>query len=472
MLTVTPYKHQQESIEFCARQPRVFDMSDAGTGKTLVQIGRFDKVGYGKLLVIAPRSLLNSAWRNDFTKFAPHLRVIVATAENRADAFARDADVYVTNTDAVTWLAKQSSGFWDGFSSLVVDESEAFKHHTSNRSKALAKIVSMFTYRAMLGATPAPSTITELWHQVYLLDNGQALGNSFYRFQHTCCIAEPKAVGVKWIDKPNIRGVVAELIKHLTIRHVFEECTDIPPNFSYVVSFDLAPAQRVAYKQMRTTQYALLTSGAVISAMNGAAVATKLRQIASGAVYNEINVPVAIDNTRYELIADLIEAVPQSVVFFLWRHQRDALQAELKKRKLTFGLIDGSVSDTKRDIEVTNYQAGLYRTMLVHPNSGAHGLTLTKGVRTIWASPVYTANTIEQGNRRIYRIGQVQRTETIYVLANDTIEQAIYDLAMNRSKEQQNLLSLLALYFKENFNGYGNNYIGTWGDASDLCVLE
>ena len=87
--------HQAVSIKHDAVNPLVFDMSDAGTGKTFVRIMGFSarraKRG-GCMIVLAPRTLLRAAWANDFHTFAPHLKISVAPAEVREDAFNVDAD--------------------------------------------------------------------------------------------------------------------------------------------------------------------------------------------------------------------------------------------------------------------------------------------------------------------------------------------------------------------------------------------
>ena len=124
-------------------RPRVLDGSDPGTGKTRVQIELFAArraAGGGAALVIAPKSLLRSAWEDDFKKFAPQIKVSVAPADKREQAFNTPADVYVTNTDAVNWLVKQDAKFFKRFDTLIIDELSAFKHHTSGRSKAMNKI--------------------------------------------------------------------------------------------------------------------------------------------------------------------------------------------------------------------------------------------------------------------------------------------------------------------------------------------
>jgi SNF2 family DNA or RNA helicase len=127
------FEHQKRSIEFLRSKNYALDFSDPGTGKTRVQIELFSerrRAGGGCALVIAPKSLLRSAWADDFAKFSPGIKTVVATANNRESAFGSSADVYITNTDAVSWLAKKPASFFSKFDTLIVDELSNFKHRT------------------------------------------------------------------------------------------------------------------------------------------------------------------------------------------------------------------------------------------------------------------------------------------------------------------------------------------------------
>ena len=398
------------------------------------------------MLVLAPRSLLRSVWVNDIKKFAPHLRVSVATAEKRAEAFAVDCDVYVTNVDAAKWLASQPASFFERFTELVVDESTAFKHHTSQRSKALAKISRYFKNRCLMTGTPNSNTILDIWHQALILDGGKRLGNQFFRFRDTVCT--PTQVGrsaqmVKWTDREGAEEAVFGLLSDLVIRHKFEDCVDIPPNHQYSVEYELTTKQLNAYEQMEQEQMLTLAgSKPAVLAINAAAVATKLLQVASGAVYDGLGGYVSVDTARYEMVLDLVEQRKHSLCFFLWKHQRDALIKEATKRGVTFRVLDGGTSDRDRDEIVQGYQAGLYQTIFAHPKSAAHGLTLTKGTATIWSSPTYDLEIFKQGSKRQHRIGQTEKTETIIVVAKDTIEQKVYDSMLTKDARMTNLLDL------------------------------
>lgn len=446
-----------------------YPFATGNTGKTRVQIELFAArraAGGGAALVIAPKSLLRSAWEDDFKKFAPQVNVSVAPADKREAAFNVPADVYVTNTDAVNWLVKQDAKFFKRFDTLIIDELSAFKHHTSGRSKAMNKIKKHFKHRYGLTGTPNSNTITDLWHQMFILDDGQRLGKSFYQFRNSVQTPEqvgPQANMLKWTDKPGAEIAVGGLIQDMVVRHKFEECIDIPANHEYSVPYHMSPKQAKAYQQMEKAAITQLDSGRIISAINAAGVMTKLLQIASGASYSEEGSGntllqakaadalgyVPIDTGRYELVGDLVEQRDHSVVFFNWAHQRDLLVKEFKKRGITYAVIDGSTSDKARKEAVDLFQQGFYRVLLAHPQSAAHGLTLTKGTATIWASPTYNLEHWLQGNRRIYRAGQTQKTETIVVLAPGTVEDKVFKKLSDKNVRQSNMLSFLQEMFDD-----------------------
>lgn len=443
------FAHQKEDIAFELANDSTFDMSDAGTGKTRTRLEVFSRRrsnGAKCALVLAPKTLLRRAWQLDCERFTPWLTSVCCYAETREKDFKKKADIYITNHDAVKWLAKQPPSFFERFDCLIIDESTAFKHHTSDRSKALNQIKKYFKYRVCMTGTPNTNSVTDVWNQVNVLDDGKRLGRSFYAFRsevQTPTQVGPKANMIRWTDKPGSEDAIGGLIHDITIRHAFEDCHDIPENHNFVVPFELdAPKLAAAYEEMRTEAVAKLDTGDV-TAINAAAVVTKLLQIASGAVYDENGAYHVVDNSRYELVGQLVEERKHSVVFFLWEHQRDLLIEEFDKRKITWTLIDGSVSSKKRDSAVQDFQHGFKRVLLAHPASAAHGLTLTKGTSTIWASPTYNLEHYLQGNRRIYRAGQTQRTETVNVIAEGTIEEKVYQVLNDKNARMVNLLEVL-----------------------------
>lgn len=445
------FKHQEETVQFFLDNPRVLCFSDAGTGKTrsVIETIRAQK-HLGKTLILAPKSILEAAWANDIRKFAPELTYSVARAENRLQGFQADVDVVITNFDAVQWLhgkIKDKTYSLDAFYRLVIDESTSMKNPSAQRSKKLAAMVDSFSHRIALTGTPAPNTILDIWHQAFLIDDGARLGKSFFKFRGVACMIEnPYASFKVWVDKPGIKEAVADLLAPITIRHKLEDCLDIPENRVVEYTFPLSSAARTAYTQMVKESLLSCDLGEITAAQAGV-LASKLSQISSGAVYGDEGEVITLGDERTDLIVELVEERDQCVVAFLWKHQRNALMEAFTKKNISFRVIDGEANDRAREEAVSSFQRGEVKVILAHPQSAGHGLTLTRGTTTIWASPTYNCEHYEQFNRRIYRATQTQKTTTIHLIAEDTIDGDVYKKLLNKHVD---MLSLLALA-KENY---------------------
>lgn len=146
------------------------------------------------------------------------------------------------------------------------------------------------------------------------------------------------------------------------------------------------------------------------------------------------------------MVMDLVEERQHSLVFFLWKHQRDALVKEAEKRGVSYCVLDGETHETERADMVARYQAGMYQVMFAHPKSAAHGLTLTKGTTTIWSSPTPDLEVFEQGSKRQHRIGQKNKTETITIIAPGTADHHVYyNILLPKKGRMDNLLDLFAI---------------------------
>lgn len=446
------WDHQNQSLAFFSSTPIGFDNSDPGTGKTAVQVQLYARRPKPKKrwLILCPKTLMVSAWGDDIEKFGPDLTVSFGFADQREEAFLMDTDVVVLNVDGVKWLNdKKNLKYLAEFDHLTIDEYTTYKHPTSQRSKAAAVIRKYFKYRYALSGTPNPNSVMELWHPTLLLDDGKRLGTSYFHLRNKVQIPVqngPRPEHVKWEDKPGAEQAITDILADITIRHRFEDVmTHVPANHRDVKMFDLSKSCKKAYDKMED-DLILALEDATVNAVHAASLRTKLLQIASGAVYTggEDSAYKLVDSGRYELIADLVEEQDHSVVFFNWKHQRDFLAKEFDKRNITFAIIDGSVTKKgERERIVAGYQSGEYNTILLHPRTGAHGLTLTRGTRTIFSSPFYEADLMEQAIRRIYRGTQNQVTNTVFVQARGTVEKDVYDRLNGKNARMQDLLALM-----------------------------
>lgn len=448
------FEHQKTTVDFILSRDAVFILNDPGTGKTRTVLEAFlrhkETNPEARMCVIAPLSILEPSWAGDINKFTPTLRFCIAYAKNRDKAFAADADVYITNHDAVKYLTKNlifGENDW-----LVVDESTAFKNPTSQRSKALRIISKAYGKRILMTGTPVPNTVCDIWHQVVCLDQGEHLGNSFWKFRSQVCMPTP-VPGMpnvsNWEDKPGATEWVMDMIRDIAIRYKAEDCLDLPENRIHTVHVQLPKPIYTKYLQLARESVVELESG-TISAVHAGARVKKLLQLCTGAVYDERGQIKLAHSDRYDLVTNLVEQRPHPcIVAYNWKHEREQLQALCKKQGISFAFIDGDVPAKKRTTIVDQFQAGDIKLLACHPQAAGHGLTLTTGKTTIWCSPTYNSEHFQQLNRRIHRAGQTDKTETILIAAEFTAELLVYEKLQGKLGRMEDLLELFEQSTKE-----------------------
>lgn len=421
------FESQQKGIERWLETPGMLNLSCPGTGKTRTTLeGILQRNSGGRTLVLAPLSILQPAWGDDIEKWTPALRYSIAYAKNRAQAFRTKTDIVITNHDAVKWIADNIDILAE-FDTLVVDEFTAFKNPDSQRTKALIQLRKCFEYVYMLSGTPNPQSVTDLWVPVLMCDGGMRLGNLFYKFRAQVCY--PRQVGksraaTQWVDRSDALEKVMMQIDDLVYRVPLE---GLPENREYTIYTSLPDKIMKQYKQLAKESLIWLESGDAISAVHAGARLKKMLQLLTGAVYDSQGESHLVHTERYEVVMQLVAERSQSLVAFNWRHERENLVKLAEKMGISYGVIDGEVPVKRREQIVSDFQAGLLKVIFAHPQSAGHGLTLTKGVATIWCSPTYNSEHYMQFNRRIFRTGQTKRTETIRIAARGTCEGAVYE---------------------------------------------
>jgi SNF2 family DNA or RNA helicase len=450
MVVPPRYAHQQETVDYIKPRESVFITSSPGTGKTRSVLDAFDEDPdpHKRALVLAPLSILQVAWGNDCEAYTPNRAYQCAYAKNRKEAFdlAHHYDMMLTNHDAVKWLIKKENvPYLKQFTWLIIDESTAYKNPNSQRSKAVDKVKLLMDPDKiiLMTGTPNNNTIMDIWNQIHILDGGARLGN-YYSFRMQACkpVQLHGSPVTLWRDKPGIEDEVADLIKDINIRHKFEDCISIPPNHTSTLYTKLSPRLTKLYAALKK-EALLELKDTTVTAVHAGVLANKLLQLSSGAVYDSEKVKQVLDHERYDLIIELVKERDHSVVFFNWQHQKEELILKATKEKIPYAIIDGSVSAPNRIKAVDDFQAGKLQMLLCHPQAAGHGITLTKGTATIWASPTYNAEHYVQANQRIYRSGQKNRTETIRICAKDTLEEQVFEKLEGKLERMTSLLDLL-----------------------------
>lgn len=449
---MTPYSHQLTTMDFIEKADGLtFVASDPGTGKTATVLWWFAKAKESgkarRMLVLCPKSIMKAAWFNDVKTFTPHLKVAVATGTAKQKlAILQEPryDVVITNHDTVK-LIEDTAGVPLLFDTCVVDESTAFKGGTAARTKSLLKLGKHWRNRIGMSGTPTPQSILDLWAQLKFVRPDKLPLFGAFRSEVCTPVSKRFANGLKiteWQEKPGIRSAIIAYFSDTIIRFAKEDCVDLPERTFRTMTVELSPSLRKIYEDFKTN--ALLELGETrATSVHAGSLAQKLLQIASGFVYDVEHDAHCLSEERYELIAELVMERAHSLVAFAFKAQRDHLSDVLKRKDVAFAVIDGDTPDNQRHQIVADFQDGKYQTVLCHPKSAGHGLTMTRADTIIWTGAVANTEWFEQFNARNYRIGQKQHTEVIMIAAEDTYEQKLYQRLMHKRGQQLDLLELL-----------------------------
>lgn len=106
------------------------------------------------------------------------------------------------------------------FQTVIIDESQGFKSHASSRFKALSSVRPAITRMIQLTGTPSPNGLQDLWSQIYLLDQGAALGSNITAFRNRWFIPQMvpgTTTPAKWLPTVDAEREIHDSIRHLVM---------------------------------------------------------------------------------------------------------------------------------------------------------------------------------------------------------------------------------------------------------------
>ena len=440
-----PFAHQKTTAAFLTMNRKAYNFGDLGTGKTnsaiyaadyLLSIGAVKRV-----LVIAPLSILDAAWRRELFRTAMHRRVEIAHGprEKRVKIIEDGAEFIIINYDGIEIVADAIAK--GGFDLMIVDECGSYSSTQTNRYKALNKLIKPDTWVWMMTATPAAQCPTQAYGLAKLLFP-QKVPRAFGTFRDT---VQYKVSQFTWINKPNVEQTVHKLLQP-AIRFTKAECLDLPELTYETREVPLTAQQNKYYKELKK-QMLITAGGGTISAANAAVLLGKLLQLSAGSVYDENRDIIEFDikNRFHELLSVIGETRNKTIVFVQFRNSIERLASMLSDKGITCDVIHGGVNVNKRNEIFNNFQTTPNpRVLIIQPQAAAHGVTLTAADVTVWFGVPMSFEIYQQANGRTHRAGQKNPCTVIHIIGSDVEKKVLKAL----DKKNMTATTLLAL-FKE-----------------------
>lgn len=438
-----PFAHQKETAAFLTLRKKAFCFNEQGTGKTAAVIWAADylmKLGLvRRVLIIAPLSIMKSAWQNDLFTFAVHRSCDIAYGkrETRKAVINGEAEFVIINFDGLE-IVKDDLIADGRFDLIVADEASAYKNMQTNRWKTLKSVVTPDTWLWMLTGTPAAQSPVDAYGLAKLV-NPDGVPKFFGQFRDKVM---EKVGQFRWIPRQNAEVIVHNALQP-AIRFEKAQCLDLPELTFLEREAPLTPQQKSYYATLKKLMR-MEAAGEEVTSVNAAVQLNKLLQISGGAVYSDTKEVIEFDvSNRLNVVQEVIEEASHKVLVFVpFSHTIDLLQAHLKKSGISTDIISGKVPVNRRNDIIKSFQEQQDpRVLIIQPQAASHGLTLTAADTIIWYAPVTSVETYLQANARINRPGQ-KHPMTIVHIKGSEVEARMYSMLRNNIKNHNRIIEL------------------------------
>ena len=379
------------------------------------------------VIVICPASIKVN-WSRELNKWIPNSSI--QSIDSGKDIIEPGKEFYIVNYDL---LRKHEQGLLDiGASVVILDEATYVKERKSQRTKATLKIAKSSPHVLALSGTPILNKPIEFFNILNLI--APKVFKSQWQFGHQFCGMEHNGYGFSYSGATNTE-LLNFLLKSIMIRRDKREVLkDLPPKrreFKYIgipnkiirmheaAEMDLSNAVRDYRIRGLSSEERSEKRMLAITALN------YLRQV----------VGMAKAEQTLEIVRPTLEAGEKIVIFGHHKAVLDKLEEDLTKAGFKNVRIDGQVTGNKRQKLIDEFQNDPDCKVMV-----ASILAMGMGVNLVSASSVFiverqwTPAVEEQGEDRLWRIGQEKEVTVWYLVTADTVDDKMNHLIERKRK--------------------------------------
>ena len=413
-----------------------------------------------KVLIVAPLRVAQKTWPDEFENWS-HLRPLhwkslsgkigqKVTPKQRLEwlqEFLDDpmSEIMVINRENVVWLYKTLRELkveWP-FDVLVYDESSRLKEGKKRTASmnlsefgVYSKVRKHMDYIIELTGTPTPNGLTDLWGQLYIIDQGERLSRTKTAFLNRWFESDFK--GWNYTAYPHSEGEIIDRIRDVMVSMKARDYVALPPVMTIP---DLPPRivdlSSKLLKDYKRFEKELALEEHDIEAVNKGVLTFKLLQYANGSVYRtdemtEVRETIPIHDLKVNELESIVADTAGANLLVAYSFKFD-LERIKKKFPYAREATEPGVLDA--------WNEGKVRMLLAHPASIGHGMNLQYGGHHIvWFGLNASLELYQQFNARLARPGQKAEHVFIHhILTNSTFDMRLVDVLADRDATQERI---------------------------------
>lgn len=416
-------------------------IADCGIGKTYCLLSIIELKNYQKVLVVAPKAVLDSAWGDDLPKFSDFTYKIIWDKDfsKRASLLGNER-IHIINYDVVDRMLPDLIA--QKYDCIILDESTFIKTHNSKRTKACLKLGKVIPHRYIMTGT-AGSRPDKLWAQGYFINPSVWDGKKFWDFQEKYFYKiDLGGVNVYKFNKRYISEINERMYRY-GLRVKKDEVQKYLPAKNFIIRVLDMPVD--ALKKYKTFDKDGVCDD--IYTFFTLSQRQKLMQFANGCVIDDQRGKekkiIETHDVKYKEVKRIIEDdIEEEEPILIWANYTEDIE---RLHKLTgYPMICGGVNYTKT---VRDFKEGKLKGVIAHPKSIAHGITFIKTCNVIYFGLPDDLEYFQQSLDRVHRHGQWRSVNYYILLCRDTIDEDIL-----KSHRKNKLLESELMDQKKNFS--------------------
>jgi SNF2 family DNA or RNA helicase len=398
-------------------------VAPTGAGKTVICLTTVAELKEGghlsRVIVACPAKLLvTKVWSKEVKKWEHLSGLTVVELEGDPDTrralLEKPADVIVVSLQNLDWLLAQKHGA-DG---IIIDELSkgAGKQTAGLKSK---KKAGMLGWRVGMTATPVSQNFEKLFNMCRIL-SPHYLGTNKQKYLDQYFYSDYQ--GYNWTLRDGADAQIMAQVAPLV--HLVEDtkANDLPALHQHVIRFEMPAETRAIYNQMKKDMVV-----GDVEAANEAVKSGKLRQIASGFMYNDEGGCNIFDDVfdcartllMQQWVFQLSVQKRRGVIFYEYKQQFDDI----------FQL--AGMTDSTND-----FLKGQGNFLVAQVNSLSHGVDGLQNVCSdiLFYHPMWSRDATEQAIGRVWRTGQTKEVNVTTLVCDDTLDDLVMDRVEDRGE--------------------------------------
>ena len=423
---------------------------DTGLGKTaiILHILKHLKKKGIKAIIFAPIPVIYNTWPQEILDWKIDLSwEILHGPDKNYRLQETNPDIFLINYEGLKWFKKavlNKKIKWEK-RALVLDESSMIKSPSTVRFKTLKKLFPLWhDYRYCLSATPAPNGYQNLWSQYFMLDKGEKLLPSYYKFRGRFFNYTGPPL-FKTTLRPGQDKIIQKQIAPMTFRLDANDYLTLPKEIYNNIPLTLSDEMMQLYKRLEK-DFFLEFENSDATALSAAALSMKLRQFIQGAIYTDAGNGAyeVLHKTKLEALKSFMETASGNPILcaIQFRFELDMIT---KAFKFEVPYIAGGIGIKRANYLIREWNKGKIPFLLCHPASISHGVNLQfGGYNLLWYGLTWSLGHYIQLIGRLSR--QKQKSDRVIIshfLLKNTIDERLSKIIQQKGITQTNLLNAL-----------------------------